>query len=120
MPLHQGSQQRRNERRGNHLRQGPGYQQRDHLRTKSCVLRGFNHHGELHGWFLHLHSGLRVCVKRPVNNVGPLNQLRNRRRIKTKMLFADHRNKAGARFEAGIVKLVVALLLLEVRGIGRA
>ena len=38
-------------------------------------------------------------------------------RVKPKALFCDHGDKAGAGFEVGIVKLAIALVLLEMGGI---
>ena len=46
-------------------------------------------------------------------------QFRQRRRIKPKALFGNSRNEAGAGFEVWVIKLAIARVLLEVRGIRR-
>ena len=90
------------------------------MRNKASILRGLDHHGELHGGLFHLDRRLRVGVQRAVNDIGPIHQIRHRCWIEAEALLRDHRNKTGARLEARIVKLAITLLLLEMSGISRA
>ena len=46
-----------------------------------------------------------------------MNQIRNRRGIESESLLRNHGDKTGARLERRIVKLAVALILLEVLGV---
>jgi hypothetical protein len=47
-----------------------------------------------------------------------MDEFGHRARIKAEALFGDHGNEAGAGFEIGIVKFAIALILLEVGGVG--
>ena len=94
-------------------------EQRNHGLDEVTIGGGFDGHGQLHGRSFHLHCRLRVFVHGAVDDVGPLDQFRNRARIEAEVFFRDHRNEAGAGFEIRIVEFAVALILLEVGGIGR-
>src|ERR1700683_887953 len=48
-----------------------------------------------------------------------MNEVCDGRGIESEALLGDHGNKAGAGFEVGIVELSIALVALEVGGIGR-
>src|SRR5947209_1723756 len=48
-----------------------------------------------------------------------MHQFRERRWIESEALFGNGRNEAGAGFEIWVVKLAIARVLLEVRGIRR-
>ena len=83
-----------------------------------AVAGSFDGHGQLHGRSFHFHRRLRVFVHGAVDDVGPVDQFRHRAGIEAEALFGDHGNKAGAGLEIRIVELAVALILLEVGGIG--
>src|SRR5208282_5926357 len=93
-------------------------QQWNHTLDKVPITDSFDGHGELHGWSLHFPRRLRVFIQGAVDDVGPANQFRHRARIEAEALFRDHGNKTCAGFEIRIVELAVALILLEVGGIG--
>ncbi len=78
------------------------------------MIRGrLNHHGQLHGWSFHFDGGLRIRIEGAVDDVGPMHQIRNRSGIETEALLSGQRDETRARLEIGIVKLAVALVLLE-------
>ena len=93
--------------------------QRNHGLDEVAIGSGFDGHGQLHGRSFHLHRRLRIFVHGAVDDVGPLDQFRHRSRIEAEAFFRDHGDEAGAGFEIRIVEFAVALILLEVGGIGR-
>ncbi len=74
----------------------------------------------LHGRRLQLHGLLRATVARAVDDIGPLHQLRQIRRIVSKALARDIGDEHGAGAVGGIVKLVAAVVVAEVLGVFRA
>src|SRR5690348_16928329 len=55
-----------------------------------------------------------------VNDVGPVDQLAQRRRVKAKVLLADVGDELGAGAVAGVVELLGVVLLAEVLGVAGA
>ena len=66
----------------------------------------------------HLDRGLRVFVHGAIHDIGPVNQFRDRPGIEAETLLGHGRNETGAGLEVGIIELAIALVLLEVGGIG--
>ncbi len=93
-------------------------EQRNHGLDEVPISGRFDGHGQLHGRSLHFHRRLRVFVHGAIDDVGPVDQFRHRAGIEAEALFGDHGDKTGAGFEIRIVELAVALILLEVGGIG--
>src|SRR5271157_2977822 len=83
------------------------------------ILVGFDHHGQFHRRRFHLDRRLRVVVKRAVNDLGPLDQFRDRRRVEAEPLFRNRGDEFCAGAIVGIIKFRVAQLLLEMRGVVR-
>src|SRR5208337_5420345 len=80
-------------------------------------LVGFNHHGQLHRRRFHLDRRLRVVVESTVDDFGPFDQFRNRRRVEAKALLRHRRDEFCAGAVIGIVKLGVAEILFEMRSV---
>ena len=93
-------------------------EQRNQLLDEIPVTGGFDGHGQLHGRSLHFHRRLRVLVQGAVDDVGPVDQFGDWARIEAEAFFRNHGNETGAGFERRIVELAVALILLEVGGVG--
>src|SRR5438477_7253806 len=115
----QRRQQRRNERLFQNFRQRLGNQQRNEPRHKAVVLSGLDYHGQLHGRRFHFYRGLGVGIHGAVDDIGPVHQIGYRSGIETETLLRNGGDEAGAGLEIGIVKLAVALVLLEVGGVCR-
>ena len=94
-------------------------EQRNQFLDEVAVGGGFDGHGQLHGRSLHFDRRLRVFVHGAIDNVGPVDQFGDRAGVEAEALLRDHGNEAGAGLECRIVKLAVALILLEMGGIGR-
>src|SRR5689334_192031 len=92
----------------------------DQLANKIGVGGSFDGHREFHCRSFHFHRGTSVVVESPVNDVGPMNELRNRFGIESETLLGNHGDEAGARLEVRIVKLAIALVLFEMGRIGRS
>ena len=93
-------------------------QQRDEAFNEIAVTGGFDGHGELHGGSLHFDCGFCVVVHGAVDYVRPADELCDRARIEAEALFRDHGDETGAGFEIRVVKLLIALILLKVGGVG--
>ena len=93
-------------------------EQWDHTLDEIPVTGRFDSHGQLHGRSLHFDRRIRVFVEGAIDDIGPADQFRHRTGIEAEALFGDHGNKTGAGLEIRIVELAVALILLEVGGIG--
>ena len=100
--------------------QGLGGQQRNQLRHEIRIRRRLDHHSQFHGRSFHLDGVFGVVVQRAVDDVGPMDQVGDRPGSKPKRSSPTLAMKLGAGLEVGIVKLLVALILLEVRSIFRA
>src|ERR1700677_4503549 len=61
------------------------------------IRRTLDHHRQLHRRLSHLDRSLRALIPRPIHNIGPLDQLAHRERIKTEINPAHVRNQARAR-----------------------
>src|SRR5208282_4483694 len=94
-------------------------EQRNHALNEVAISGGFDGHGQLHGWGLHFYRRLCVYVHGAVDDIGPVHQLRDRAGIEAEVFFRDHRNETCTGLECRVVELAVALVLLEVGGIGR-
>jgi len=86
---------------------------------QTLIRRGFDDHGQLHGGGLHLDRCFGVGIERAVNDIRPVNQIGQRRRIEAETLLPDHGNETGTGLESRIVELPIALVALKMRGVGR-
>ncbi len=75
---------------------------------KRRILRGLDDQGQLHGRRGHFDGRLGALVLRAVHNVGPVNQLGDRRGVKAETRGGDVRQKAGAGGVVRIEKLALA------------
>src|ERR1700683_3138409 len=98
--------------------EGLGGEKRNQVRNE-LIRGGLDDHGQLHGRGLHLNCRPGVGIESAVNNVGPVAGIGHGGGVKSKTLLPDHCDKAGAGFEIGIVKFTIALVALEVSGVGR-
>src|SRR3954453_3674126 len=78
---------------------------------------GLDHHGQLHRRGFHLDRSFGIGIERTVDDVRPMNKIRDGCGIEPEALLRDHRNETGTRLEIGVVKLAIALVLLKVLGI---
>src|SRR5581483_2646671 len=92
---------------------GSTRQKRNELRYQIRILRGLNHHGEFHGGLFHFHRSPGIGIKRSINDVGPVDQISDGLRMKTKTLLTYGGNETGTGFKIWIVKFAIALVLLE-------
>ena len=83
-----------------HLRQ-----QRDEALNKGAVRSALDHHREFHGGVTHLYGGFCALILCPIDDVGPVDQLRQRRNIHAKLRAGDVRNPSRAARIARIEKL---------------
>ena len=93
-------------------------QERNEIGDEAVIGRGLDDHGELHGRSFHFDRGLGVGIEGAVDDVGPVDEVGDGLRVESEALLRDHRDEASAGFEIGIVELAVALVLLEVFGVG--
>ncbi len=68
---------------------------------------------------MHLDRCFGVGIERAVNDIRPVNQIGQRRRIEAETLLPDHGNETGTGLESRIVELPIALVALKMRGVGR-
>ena len=88
--------------------------------NEAVVLRRLDDQRELHGGRLHFDRRPGVRIHRAIDDVGPVHQIGHGAGIKAEALFGDGGDETGAGLEIGIVKLAIALVLLEVgRILGR-
>ena len=115
-------EQRRKQRRDKWLFENLGQrfcgQQRNQVGDEAVIGRRFDDHGQLHGGRFHLDGGLGVGIKGAVDDVGPVHQIGQRRGIEAEALLRDHGDETGAGLEIRVVELAVALVLLEMLGVG--
>ena len=78
------------------------------------VGRGFNHQTNLGGGHVHLHRHLRGLVLRAVNDVSPVDQLRQRLRVEAEALAGHRGQELGAGLVGGVVEFLLAGVAPEV------
>src|SRR5437667_10441434 len=93
--------------------------QRNEPRNEAELLRRFDDHGQLHGRRLHLDCRAGIRIKGAIDDVSPMHQIRYGAGIEAETLLRDHGNETGTRFEIRIIKLAIAVVLLEMGGILR-
>src|SRR5690348_3264833 len=101
------------------LTQGLRRQQRNQVGDEPMIWSGLDHHGELHRGRFHFDRSFSVRIECTVDDVGPVDEIGDGCGVESEAFVRDHRDKTGTRFEIGIVELAVALILLEMFGVGR-
>src|SRR5438874_1172592 len=117
--LQQRRQQWRYQRRDHDLGERLARKQRDQTWKKLGILSGLDHHRKLHGGCFHFDSSLGIGIQGAINNVGPVHELSDRRRVESKTLFCNRGDETGAGLEIRIIELAVAWVLFEVFSIRR-
>ncbi len=80
---------------------------------------GFDHKRELHGRFGQAHGLLRRGELGAIDDVSPLDEVRNRPRVKSEFFGSDGSEKLGAGLVGRIVKLLARVVVPEMLGVLR-
>ena len=86
--LEQRRQQATPQTAAQHLGQRHLGQQRNEPRNELRILRGLDDQRQLHRRRGHLHGGLGALILRAIHDVGPVNQVRHRRRVEAERVDA--------------------------------
>src|SRR5229473_5186525 len=102
-----------------HFTQRAVGQLRNDARRQAVFRRGFNHQGELRGRLGKLDGRLRRRILRSVNDVAPVDQVRERLGIEAELFAGNGRDELGAGLVLRLVKHVRTRVRAELLGVGR-
>ena len=92
-------------------------EQRNEPGNEEIILAGLDDKSQLHRWSGHLDGRLGALILCAIDDVGPVNQLGDRRGVEAKTRGANVRQKAGAGGVVGVEELAAgrghALLIVE-------